>query len=243
MIHVVTFKWKPHAGYRSVFGAETVNTTKRMVDRWYPDPHLVWCITDDPSGIDADVSILPLWDDYATIPSPHGGKNPSCYRRLKLYAPEMASLIGERMVSLDLDAVITGDLRPLWNRPEDIVFWGDTHPRTYYNGSMTLMTAGCRPQVWQRFDPRESPHKAKAAGQWGSDQGWISYCLGPKEAKWGKADGVYSYRNHISKDNGRLPDNARIVLFHGSTDPWSPRVSHLDWIKRHYYGVRAEVAA
>jgi len=102
MLSVVTCKWTPRSGYRSQYGPETVNTLQRMVARWYPDPHRFVCVTDDPTGIDSSVSVLPLWPDFADLPSPHGGKNPSCYRRLKLYAPEMADLIGQRFVALDL---------------------------------------------------------------------------------------------------------------------------------------------
>jgi hypothetical protein len=243
MLHIVTVKWSPAPGYRSKFGHETVNAMRRMVARWYPDPHQFWCITDDSRGIDAGINVLPLWNDYADVPSPHGGKNPSCYRRLKLYASEMKTLIGERFVAIDLDCVITGDLRPLWNRTEDIVLYGDTHPSTHYNGSMTLMTAGCRAKVWETFDPKRSPQLSKSAGQYGSDQGWISYCLGKGEAKFTQADGVWSYRNHIRNKGEKLPDGARVVIFHGEIDPWHPRAQRLDWVRRYYNELGAEVAA
>ncbi len=243
MLNIVTMKWAPRPGYRSAFGPETVNAMRRMVDRWYPDPHQFWCITDDSRGIEGGINILPLWNDYADLPSPHGGKNPSCYRRLKLFAPEMEQTIGRRFVAIDLDCIITGDLRPLWNRTEDIVLYGDTHPRTYYNGSMTLMTAGSRSKVWETFDPKTSPRKALDAGQYGSDQGFISYCLGPHEAKFTKSDGVWSYRNHIRNKGERLPDGARVVVCHGEHDPWSPRLQRLDWVREHYNLAAKEVAA
>lgn len=236
MLVVSCFKWKPHAGYRSEFRPETVNVLRAMVARHYPDPHAFVCITDDARGIDPDIRIVPLWSDFASVPSPHGGKNPSCYRRLKLFSAEAQQILGPRFVNLDLDCVITGDLRPLWNRPEDFMAWGDTHPRTYYNGSMILMTAGARKQVWETFDPARSPKLSMQAGCYGSDQGWISYCLGPKEAKWTKADGVYSYRNHLKTVTG-LPGNARMVMFHGSDDPWMPRVqARHPWIAQHWVG-------
>jgi hypothetical protein len=102
---------------------------------------------------------------------------------------------------------------------------------------MVLMTAGARKQVWDRFDPETSPRKAKAAGCWGSDQGWISYCLGPGEARWGKADGVYSFRNHLKSATRQLPGNARVVFFHGSTDPWTPGLSaQYPWVAQHWVG-------
>ncbi len=207
-----------------------------MVDRHYPDPHRVICVTDDPVGIDPTVEILPLWDDFADLPSPHGGKNPSCYRRLRMFSADIAAVFGPRFVTLDLDCVLVRDMRPVWNRPEDFVIWGDTNPQpgSHYNGGMVLMTAGARKGVWEQFDPKNSPKKAFQARCWGSDQGWISYCLGPGETKWSKLDGVYSYRNDLKPKGGRLPADARIVLFHGATDPWDNDGQRVEWVRVHW---------
>lgn len=234
MISVVCWRWTPRTGYRSAFGPETVNALRRMVARHYPHPHRFICVTDSPAGIDRDVEVLPDFGDFAGLTSPHGAKNPSCYRRLRMFHPDAAQWFGERFVWLDLDTVITGDVTSLWQRPEAIVLWGDTNPTTFYNGSMGLMTAGARPQVWTDFDPVVSPMRAKAAGQFGSDQGWISHCLGRGEAMWTTADGVYSFRVHMKQRAATLPANARIVMFHGSTDPWSPAAQTLAWVHDHY---------
>lgn len=241
---IVTFKWAPPLGYRSKYGPETVNTLAAMVRRHYPHPHRFICVTDDSHGIDSRIDVLPGWNDFSDVPSPHGGKNPSCYRRLRLFHPDAAQWFGQRYVSLDLDVVITGDLTPLWQRSEDIVLWGDTNPQpgSHYNGSMMLMTAGARSKVWTNFDPATSPQQSLQARCWGSDQGWISYTLGKGEAKWTKADGVYSFRNHLHKAGGILPENARIVIWHGAHDPWSPVAQQYPWVRKHYRN-DVEVAA
>jgi hypothetical protein len=126
------------------------------------------------------------------------------------------------------------------------VFWGDTNPQpgSHYNGSMMLLTAGARSKVWSNFDPVSSPRQSLAARCWGSDQGWISYTLGKGEAKWTKADGVYSFRNDIQRTDvaRHLPPNARIVIFHGSHDPWGPMAQRYQWVQQHYR-IHAEVAA
>ena len=235
MLSVVTWKWTPAPGYRSQFLPSTVNTLRAMVARHYRHPHRFLCVTDDPEGIDPSVEIVPLWNDFANLPSPHGGKNPSCYRRLRMFSPDIAAVFGERFVSLDLDCVMLDDLAPLWHRPEDFVAWGDTNPQpgSHYNCSMVLMTAGSRRQVWDTFDPLTSPQKALKARCWGSDQGWISYCLGKGEARWTKDDGVYSYRNHL-QDRSEIPANARVVFFHGKEDPWGVRAQRLPWVRAGY---------
>lgn len=240
MLTICCWKWKPAPGYRSHFTAEHVNILARMVDRHYRRPHRVICITDDDAGIDEDIGIIPLWSDHAGLPSPHGRGNPSCYRRLRAFSAEARDLIGERFVSLDLDCVIVGDMVPVWDRPEDFVIWGDTNPTTHYNGGMWLLRAGSRRQVWETFDPVRSPIESRRQQQWGSDQGWIGACLGPNEAKWGRGDGVYSYRNHIQPPparggtGGALPQGARIVMFHGAVDPDHAEAQRLAWVREHY---------
>ncbi len=193
------------------------------------------CVTDDPIGIDPSIRVIPLWLDHARLLSPWGSKNPSCYRRLKVFSKDAARIIGQRFVSLDLDVVICGDMRPIWDRPEDFVIWGDTAKGTPYNGGMFLLRAGTRTQVWETFEPAKSPAAGKRKGYVGSDQAWLALCLGDKEAKWSKKDGVYSYRNEIAPNGGRLPANARVVLLHGRFDPWSPGMSEKhNWIAEHY---------
>jgi hypothetical protein len=233
MLSVVTWRWKPRRGYRSSFGPETVNVLRSMVRRWYPKPHRFICVTDDPAGIEPGIEIVPLWSQFADLANPNAPSGPSCYRRLRMFSAEAGEMFGPRFVSLDLDCVITGDLTPLWDRPEAFVAWGDTNPRTHYNGSMILMTAGARRQVWDEFDPRTSPGQAKRAGHFGSDQAWISHRLGPGEATWTTLDGVYSYRNHL-KGSRILPPRARVVFFHGGVDPWSAEAAALPWVARHY---------
>ncbi len=236
LLTFVCWKWKPQPGYRSQFTATHVNVLAAMIARHYRRPHRVICVTDDAEGIDQAIGIETLWPDHGRLQSPHGPKNPSCYRRLKIFSAEARRMFGERFVSLDLDCVITGDLVPLFERREDIVLWGDTNPHTYYNGGLLLMSAGAREQVWTGFDPATSPAQARKLGQFGSDQAWIGACLGPDEARWTRKDGVYSYRMHVARppSRGRLPAGARIVLFHGAVDPWSPEAQRLGWVREHW---------
>lgn len=239
---ILCWKWTPrrdHANQKRYdFSAQSVNTLFSMIRRHYPHPFRAVCVTDDAAGLDRSIEALPLWNEYADVASPHGGRNPSCYRRLRLFHPDAAQWFGQRYVSLDLDAVITGDLSALWDRPEDAVFWGDTNPLpgSHYNGSMMLLTAGARPHVWNDFDPIASPRLSLKARCFGSDQGWISYRLGGGEKKWTRADGVYSYRNEIAHHQKRLPENARIVFFHGEHNPWHPYVQeNCPWVREMWH--------
>lgn len=231
----VTFKWRPRGHYRSTFFPETVNVLASMLKRHYRGDCRLTCITDDAKGIDSSVRIIPLWDDHSRLPSPHGPGYPSCYRRLKLFSAEAADLIGPRFVHMDLDVVITGDITPLFAGGEPFKIWGDTAKNTPYNGSLWMLEAGARRQVWDTFDPIESPKRSLALKYIGSDQGWLGACLGPNELKWSQRDGVYSFRNDIQrKTNYQLPAGARIVVFHGAMDPWSTQARCLSWVRRNY---------
>jgi hypothetical protein len=238
---VVCWLWQPAAGYRTAFTATHVNTLRRMVARHYRVPHRFVCLTDDPRGLDDGIEVLPLWADWATVASPHGAQHPSCYRRLKAFAPEMRAL-GARFVSLDLDCVVTGDLTALWDREEEFVIWRPTYrrrglngPKTRFNGSMWLLTAGSRPEVWTRFRGAASAAEAYRRGYHGSDQGWLQYVLGTGVPGWSEVDGVYSYKFHLLDQHaGELPAHTRIVFFHGKPDCWDAEPQRRAWVQTHY---------
>ncbi len=235
MLSVVCWKWTPRSNYRSKFNAVHVNTFASMVARHLHVPHEIVCVTDNWKGLDSSIRVVEMWDTWSRIPSPHGGENPSCYRRLKAFDSAMAHVLGRRFVSVDLDVVITGDVTPLWTRTEDFVIWGDQLKGTPYNGSMWLMTAGARQRVYAEFDPESSPQQTLRAKLLGSDQAWISYVLGAGQPTWTREDGVYAFRTDIRRNHYKLPDNAKIVFFQGNTDPWDDFCKkHVPWVVEHY---------
>lgn len=209
---VVCWRW----GER--YTAAHVNALARAIRRHYARSHRMICVTSDAAGIDPGIEVVPDTVDFAAVPSPNGAAAPSCYRRLRAFHLDAAQWFGERFVSLDLDVAIVGDLAPLWDRAEDFVGLQDPLYPAQLNGSMFLLTAGSRPWVWSGFDPVQSPAQARAAGFLGSDQAWLSWCLGG-EPRWTAADGVLSYRKDCAHG---LPRGARVVSFHGRTKPWSP---------------------
>lgn len=257
MLSVVTFKWqKP--GYRSVFSAENVNICRRMVARHYPTEHRFICVTDDAAGIDPGIEIIPLWGDHASIVNPSWANGPSCYRRLKVFSEWFESSVTDRFVVLDLDVVITGALSPLWDRDEPFLIWRPNHPGIPICASMFMLRPGAHREIWTQFDDILSPKLTSAAGFRGSDQAWIRYCIGDDAPGWGPADGVYGLKDDIAKGKrgrqvvvslpsnlehlrkpqpvwGALPENARIVMFPGQPDPWSPGAqADFPWIAQHY---------
>lgn len=237
IMEIVCWLWRPEAVYRSQFEPKHVNILRRMVARNYPHPHRFSCITDQTEGFDPEVNVIPIWKDHGERQSLYGPGTPACYRRLKAFSKEMKQLLGERFISIDLDVVITGDISDILHRKEDFVIWGATMRKTPYNGSLWMMTAGAREKVWTGFNdnPEKAISRARGAGFYGSDQAWMCYSLGPKEATWNESHGVYSYRMHVKNNGGKMPNNARIVFFEGHYDPWNPVTqAQCPWIADHY---------
>lgn len=265
MLSVITFKYsKP--GYRTTYESRHVNALRDMVAKHYPKPHRFFCVTDDRTGLASGIEYVPMWRDHFHLVNPsHPTSRPNCYPRLKLFAPEMRDLFGERFVSLDLDIAIVGNLEPLWDRPEDFIIY-DARGDDHYNGSMFIQNAGCRAQVWRNFDPVQSPKVTTAAGMRGSDQAWIRYCLSPSAATWTNADGVHAYLHfcparkdrprrrmtatHVIRRgnphkikappprypmDGSLPPGARMVIFAGEYKPWEPRTQQMSPWLKQHY--------
>lgn len=231
--------------------ADHVNRAASMLSRHVTRPHEVVCVTDMPDGIVPWVRIVPMWDDLADL-----GK---CYRRLKVFDPAMREVLGPRVVSMDLDTVITGNLDHLFAGDEPFKIWGDRVPRAMvasepYCGSLFMLTPGYRPDVFTSFDPGVALDLRKRYGFVGSDQAWMSHVI-KGAPTWTKADGVYSFRLDIKlkvniRSRGRiagrggatqtmrrgdLPPEARIVFFHGLEDPSQTHLHvHHKWILEHW---------
>lgn len=249
MISVVTFKWKPKPGYRSNFYSGHVNVMRNMVERHYHKPHRFLCVTDDPEGLDPRIEVVPLWNDYASVPNPTWPDGPSCYRRLKVFSEWFRQYAGDRFVCIDLDAVIVNDITPLWDRTEPFLIFKSHLAHIPVCGSMFMMDTGSQSFVWRDFNPATSPALSHNAGCRGSDQGWMTYCYrGRNVPGWSNRDGVYSYMEMAPKvstrrrvvqqavpGSGPLPADARIVFFTGKPDPWDHVAkTQSPWIDEHY---------
>lgn len=229
MLSIVTWLWS-QPGYPTRYGAREVNALARMVRQHYRRDHRFICVTNDAAGIEPSIEIIADDEDFADMKSPHGARYPCCYRRLRLFKDDAAETFGERIVSLDLDTVITRDMSPIWDRDDDFIGWRDPNRPDQLCGAMFMLRTGSRAHVWDEFDPKTSPQLAAEAGWRGSDQAWMTYAAGDDCARWDQADGVYSFKRHLK---GRaLPADARIVMFHGNPKPTDPSVMQLDWMQK-----------
>lgn len=210
-----------------------------MIARNFRKQHRVVCVTDMSEGITCDTH--PIWDDCNNMVNPNGAHFPSCYRRLKIFScetlHEMGIARGDKVFSMDLDIVITGDISEMIGRWEEehFVGWrgvGSVNP-VVYNGSLFMFTAGTMEWLWTKFDPIESPLAAHKAKYFGSDQGWLSYSLNGSVPGWDMPE-VMSYSRDMHRVR-RLTKATKIVSFNGKKKPWDAEVQRSDpWIKEHY---------
>jgi hypothetical protein len=238
--HVVLWKWSAGPIVNRSYTAHHVNVAARSVARYCGNVNTrIGCVTDDPEGIECET--YPLWSDCDTLTNRTRVELPSCYRRLKLYDPEtqrrMDIAPGDRVLSLDLDTVVAGDLAPILRWEGVFVGWalqGVGHPLVY-NGSFQLFTAGELADIWYDFDPDSSPDAAREAGFLGSDQAWLSMKLVGRE---GVRDIPYpllaSYPLHVRR-LAVFSARTRLVFFHGSRKPWDIAAQNESpWIKRYW---------
>lgn len=164
---------------------------------------------------------------------------PGCLARLRMWSPEWQARQGinrgDRLVTLDLDLIVTGPLDPLFDQPHPFMIAShmNTANPCIYNGSVQMLRAGYRPEVWTDF----SLNALEAAPRYsfGDDQGWLAFKV-PHEATWqaGPSTGLYGYHKRGWPGGTALPKGARIVAFPGHRDP--SQFTHLDWVKAHWIG-------
>ena len=225
--------WK----YGTKYGPDYVNKLASMVRRHLHVDHRIICITDDPTGL--DIASLPI--RYTA-----GQLN---LRRLWLFSEEAHELFGPRVLQLDLDIVITGDITPLVDRTDPFVIWRYTAPNSLgyaLNTTFMLMDTGMF-NLWNDYldNPTMMFNAAKAARCSGSDQSIVTYYFthimssptSPKKRVptcpvYTEDDGIYWYKE-LQRRKGVLPENARVVSFHGASDP-SKHVDQWSWVAEHW---------
>lgn len=244
MLSICSYFWIDPSRKRSYqITPEDVRIWDSMIARNVTIPHRRICITHRPDLIDF-METVPL-DCTKHVPG-------TCLVKLMHWRKDIAPILGERICAMDVDCVVTGNLDPVLDRPEDVVLWKNPNyveggRRGFYQGSMQLFTAGARPFLFDDFGPNELRTLNRRFG--GAEQCWISERLNTSypdagwqwnEPHWTEADGVYGAGRLFGGRMGEgvtteLPENARIVFTPGDRSPSQPEVlkSH-PWMAVHY---------
>lgn len=197
------------------YGPQHVARLRDQLARHCTFDYELVCISDKPISLDG-VRYYPLWEERKEM----GG----CYRRLKTFH-HSAKDIGERILSIDLDCQILGDLKPLVKRDEPAVFWKSFTSRTVINGSMWLCTPGAHNQLWEDLPPnaRKITEDRRLSG---SDQAWIAFTLGQRVPVWTNRDGVLALKRDCRKKIKRPPPHGLVCFSPGVPKFWDGMCKH-----------------
>ncbi len=177
--------------------------------------------------------VLPHDIERHNIEDPELLEIKGCFARLRLFDPQWQKKknIEGKIVSIDLDVVVTGKLNQIFERNESFVVLGGANGKNPcpFNGSIWMLDAGQHANLWYEFSLDAA--KQIKFYQFPDDQGWFWHML-PNAATWqvGKQYGIYAFEKPGWP--GRLPSDAKLVVFPG----WrSPKLfQSVPWINEHW---------
>lgn len=227
-LSVVCWRWG------DLFAPVYVQRLRSMLARHLHLPHQLYCVTDDPSALDADVRAIPMPDEFADTPR--------CRRRMWQFSKDRIDEFGPRMLCIDLDVVIVDDITPLIDRPEPIVCWRVGYAGVY-SGSFLLLDTGALDGAWRSFSRNPAGFLKATNERNGSDQAMLNlYLRGRPIAEWTEADGLVTWFGNgyarleahgMGPHRPYLPPGARIVVL-GSADKAVMDEARHPFVRQHW---------
>jgi hypothetical protein len=189
----------------------------------------------------ADRTLEIIGVETKRIPDPRLCLIPGCFARLRVFDPWFQAMLWpetsptDRVVSLDLDTIITGPLDDLFpvGKSFMILQGGNVANPNPYCGAVMQVARGAHCSIWSDF----SVEAAENIEKWdfADDQGWIWHKLGNNAPGWktGASSGIYVFQKPgWPRDPLALPYGAKIVTFGGWRKPEA--FKYLPWIQ-HYW--------
>lgn len=193
------------------FSPKHVVRLKAMIDRHAPEPYEFYCLTDMSVPGVRCVSLI------HELP----GK----------WSMWEAFRITGKVIVMGLDTIVLGSLKPLFEMTDKIGLKefgmiNSFNPRRQYANGIMVWN-GDWSHLLTDYDASFGLHNYKL------EQEYTIYKLRQERVAIvvinQNVSGVYSYKKHC-KD--KLPQDARIILFHGTPRP--DQVSNVKWIKENY---------
>lgn len=187
-------------------GAEYVNNLYDMVMRNLPRGYLgrFVCLTDDPTGLDSGITTM-------TLPSDLEG----WYGKLYLFKPGLFK-DGERVVFLDLDTLIIGNLDEVLAYEGDFATLRDFFVPERVGPAVMMWEAGKASAIWEKWEEAGKPRLPMGDLEWinGLDGGAFAVSADKLQDLYPKAFVSYKKDCRIAP-----PKGARVVCFHGIPRP------------------------
>lgn len=242
-VNILCTKWG------SKYGADYVNRLYSMVSRNIKRPYRFVCLTDDTVGLRPEVEALALplvnipdFDAKAAWTKAHG------WLKLTCFAATVHDLSGLTLY-LDIDIVITGSLDVFFEPEGEFIAIKEWDKRDDTgNTSVFRFVIGAHSDALTplRLDIAEATktvrNEQEYITQYVARQGKLTYWPSP----WCR-----SFKRHCVRpfplswfQPPRLPENARVIAFHGKPNPpdaiegvsgkWYRKVLPTDWVKAHW---------
>lgn len=247
------------AKWGTAYGPEYVNRLKNAARRNLRTDLRFFCLTDDATGLDPDVEVLPL------VPEPFQErfdaarakqKKQGALRKISAFRPDLVPDLEGPMILFDLDVVIVGNLDDLFDyEPGKVCMrsvWATPTPAIGVGqGSVIRFDPKLHGYLYENMARDPESEVARCHGSEQAYTSWTAHRAGdfaPFPGEW-IASFKYDCRpprplNLVLRP--RLPEGARVVCFHGNpkmsaaidgyrSDPLhSTRAS--DWMKENWLG-------
>jgi hypothetical protein len=221
-LNVITWLWGSKYGTRDVIRlANAVEDQLRCEHRFY-------LFTDRSHfGLPSRVRVCAISDPM--LCARH------CFCRLRMFDPVWQGWHGidGKIISLDLDVIITGEIDHLFagDASFKILKGANASNPNPFNASVMMLHSGAHAEVWTDFSierARDIPYH-----EFPDDQGWIHHKL-PWADGWSVGtSGIYAFKKPgWPRGQDDLPDDARIVVFIGSRKP--QQFEHVPWIRKYW---------
>lgn len=187
------------------------------ISRYLEVPHRFVCLT-DCGAVGGQVLIRA---GIEPIPLKH--RWPGWWSKLELFRP---GLFTGPVFYADLDTIFVGPIDDLVLGHDFTVlrsFWTERPPTRIGSGLMAWSNPEGMALLYERF--RSQPQRAIAefvtTERWG-DQGFITVHSPRRWEHWQeKHPGrIFSYKLHVLKAAGVVPEGASIICYHGQPRPW-----------------------
>jgi hypothetical protein len=196
-LHVVCYKWG------NVYSAEEVNILHSMVNRNLTIPYKFYCITDNSSGLNNNITVVDM--PYEKLP----GNSPKLWTFSKGF---LRLGQNEYVVSLDIDIVIVDNIDFLGERPEEpflIAKHRAENATSRGHGAVYRVKVGSLSRIWDNFISQPMVMAKKFPGENGnafSEQLWLEHHFKEHEISYFPTEKIILFR----KDCGSRASTYRL---------------------------------
>lgn len=238
-VNIVCMKW----GTR--YGPEYVNFLFNMVKRNTTLPFRFVCMTENKDGIRHEVEISPLPDFQE--PAWEYARYCSAWRKLALFDKQVLDLKG-KLLFLDLDIVIVDSIDCFFSYSDKLAIienWSQPG-RLIGQSSVFCFEVGRYYHLLEKYNTQHEEVMKNNR----TEQMYITRELGKENFDYFPAEWCKSFKMHCMPGGilnsfitpTKIPENARIIVFHGSPNPpealagvWGAPVP---WYKKLYKTVK-----